>query len=1114
MKTDLGSWLDALDLDNYFDAFAANEIAFGDLPELTEGDLREMGLPIGPRRRILKAIADLKSAPATAVKGPAQPVAGQAAERRLLTVMFCDLVGSTALSQRLDPEDLREVMRRYQDAVAGSITRFQGHVAQFLGDGVLAYFGWPQAFEDQAERAVRAGLDAVRAVQAVQIDGNPLRARTGIASGQVVVGDLIGTTATDVQAVSGETPNLAARLQSVAEPGHVVINETTRNLIGTTFDLRELGRYPLKGFADTVPAWGVLGESTVTSRFEASHAGALTSLVGRDNERGLLYARWQTIKGGEGQVMLLSGEAGIGKSRMTQALREKIGDEPYYFLGYQCSPHRVNSAFYPIIQRLERAADFAHQDSDEIKLDKLETLLQPTSDNLEDITRLFAILLSLSGERRYGTLDLTPAQLRDRTITALADQVLALSRIRPVLFILEDAHWIDPSTSALVEEIIRRTVDASVFMLITHRPDFSPPWIGYPHQTSMTLSRLNRNQGIEIVREVGGAELSAAVVERIIDRAGGVPLYVEELAKSVTEHSASAGGKDLEQHIPETLQASLMARLDRLGDGKHVAQTGAVVGREFSYGLVAALTETDTEKLDEALDNIAASDLISCKGAPPDAVYTFKHALIQDAAYQSLLIAQRIETHLRAGAALESQRAKTEDVAPEIIAHHFSHGGDRLKAAKFWLDAAQLAAQTSASQEAISHYRAALADLQEVPMSDERTAFELAAWVGLGPLLMATQGVGSTAVSDAYETAADLAARTKDADQLFHSKFNFWHVNNVRGNCSTAKDVAEDLLIQCDTNHGGHHDDGKLLQAHHASWSTAFARGDFAACRKHLTCGESIYDHERFTDHKFIYAGHDPGVCFHMFSSWVFMSMGDVDQALRKTNDAFALSEILEHPYTATVAYLGASLSMRFLGLKDVQRQHTDSGIELCEAYGLMAWLPILKLSQATLATQQSDHETVETGIKNILECYDIWTDAGAGMFAPWFNYEVAAAQLALGDFASAENYLDLAKQCSRDNDEHWLDPDILCLEATLNQAWGTDPETVSQLYAAAAASARAMGANLAGRKTSLAHARFLAGTGNREKAMDVLRDADTIIDSAGHLSIHQEESELLETIS
>ena len=1111
---DIETWLEALDLANYRDAFARNEIAFGDLPELTEADLKEMGLPIGPRRRALKAIAALDDTDAAPAETALSPVAGRAAERRQLTVMFCDLVGSTAMSQQLDPEELRDVMRRYQDAVAGAVTRYQGHVAQFLGDGVLAYFGWPMAYEDQAERAIRASLDAIEAVQAVRLDGKTLRARIGIASGVVVVGDLVGATVTDVQAVTGETPNLAARLQGVAEPGQVVISGATRLLVGATFDLIELGRHDLKGFSDAVLAWRVAGEAAVESRFEASHAGALTRLVGREHELGLLLVRWEMAKNGEGQVMLLSGEAGIGKSRMMRALRETIDDEPYFHLRYQCSPHYANSAFYPIIQRLERAANFTPEDSGDTKLDKLEELLTPTADDLPSIAPLFAALLALPGEARYGALALTPQQLRTRTVAALIEQVIALSRIRPVLFAVEDAHWIDPSTESLIEGIMSRAADAAVFVLITHRPDYDSPWTGHPHLNAMTLSRLSRNQGSEIVREICGLQLSRAMVGRIIARADGVPLYVEELAKSVVESAASAADRNLEDHIPETLQASLMARLDRLGDAKNIAQIGAVIGRDFPHGLIETMTGTAEGALDDALERIVASGLIVCRGTPPNTHYIFKHALIQDAAYQSLLNAERHRLHLKAGEALENHHADANGVPPEVIAHHFSLGGDTIKAARYWLNAGRLAAQSSANMEAISHYTAAHAGLADAAESEARTGLELAAWVGLGPLLMATRGVGSPAVVEAYENALTLAEQARDNDQLFRSKFNIWHVHNVKGDCRIARENAQDLLAYCTGDHSEDHDDGKLLQAHHATWSTAFMRADFALCQDHLERGAAIYDADEFTDHKFIYAGHDPGVCCHMFSSWLFMSIGDIDQSLRRIDDSFALSATLDHPYSTTVAYLGAALSTRFLGLRDAQNQHTIAGIELCESHGLMAWLPILNLSRASLATRQKDRETVEAGITDIIESYEIWTGAGAGAFAPWFHYEIATAKLALGDLAAAEEYLGRSKQACNDSDERWLESDIYRLEAALKEKSGLDPALVSHAYAEAELSARRFGAKLAGLKASTSHARFLGKIGDNQKALEVLRDADSVIDSAQCLSIHDEKITLLKTLS
>jgi class 3 adenylate cyclase len=690
--------------------------------------------------------------------GEPQPVAetGAAAEapeaeRRQLTVVFVDLVGSTELSHRLDPEDLREVMRRYQDAVAGCIARYDGYLAKFLGDGVLAYFGWPQAYEDQAERAVRSGLDAVAAMAGIeQENGTQLRARVGIATGEVVIGDIIGEASAQSEAVVGETPNLAARLQTVAEPDQVIIGATTHRLVGDLFDYRDLGPKFLKGIAKPVPVWQVLSARAAESRFEAAHAGKLTGLVGREHELGLLLERWMLAKGGEGQVVLLSGEAGIGKSRMVLALRDQLRDQPHYRLRYQCSPYHSNSAFYPVIQRLERAARFSAGDDSDAKLDKLEKLLELAADDIQAIAPLFATLLSLPGEDRYGALDLTPQQRREQLVETMIEQLLALSRQRPVLFVLEDAHWIDPTTEYLLGEIMPLIADASVFMLITYRPNYAPPWASHAHLTSIVLNRLGREQGTAIVRAVGGARLADEVVERIVVRSGGVPLYVEELTKSVVEAFASGEEALAEDRIPASLQASLVARLDRLGDAKEIAQTGAVIGREFSHALLAAVAEESGLEVDVALDRLVESELVLRRGTPPNATYTFKHALVQDAAYKTLLRSRQTQMHQHIAEVLENRFPDMAEMEPELLAHHYTEAGLTEQAVVHWQRAGERAFERSANVEAASHLTTALALLASLPASAERDRHELALRIDFGPPLLATKGFAAPEVAENY----------------------------------------------------------------------------------------------------------------------------------------------------------------------------------------------------------------------------------------------------------------------------------------------------------------------------------------------------------------------------
>jgi len=666
---DVEAWLRELGLEQYAVAFAENRVDFALLPHLSDEDLRELGVSrLGDRKRLLRGIAAIgagEQAEATRPSAPALEVSARSrtAERRQLTVMFVDLVGSTELSQRLDPEDLRDLMGRYQDAVAGCVARYGGYLAKFLGDGVLAYFGWPQDFEDQAERAVRAGLAAVRAVEEIALDGRKeLRARGGIATGQVVIGDLIGASASDLEAVTGETPNLASRLQAVARPGQVVIGAVTRRLGGTMFQLQDLGEQALKGFAEPVGVWSVVGESAVQGRFETVHSGTLTPLVGRQPEFQLLCERWALAKSGEGQLVLLSGEAGIGKSRLVRELREAVRGGQHFCLSHQCSAHHGNTALYPVIRRLENLIAVA--DTTDAKLDRLEALLRLATDNIAQIAPLVAELLSIPAEGRYGTLDLTPQQRRNRAIEGLVGQIVALGRRRPVLFIVEDANWIDSTTEAFIAELAARVTRSAVLIVITHRLDYTPPWAGHSHLTSVTLNRLSRDQSRRIVRLAGGDQLSEDVIDRVVTRADGVPLHVEELSKSLLEGPTPAR----EAAFPASLKASMTARLDQLGgSAKQIAQVASVIGREFSHQLVMAVSGSSEDETGAALGRMVKSGLIYQRGAAPAVTYQFKHGLVQETAYDSLLKRRRQELHAQIATALEERFAGEVEIEPELL---------------------------------------------------------------------------------------------------------------------------------------------------------------------------------------------------------------------------------------------------------------------------------------------------------------------------------------------------------------------------------------------------------------------------------------------------------------
>jgi class 3 adenylate cyclase len=602
----LADWLEKLGMSEYAQRFAENDIDIDVLSELTDQDFDRLGVSLGQRRRMLRAIRGLGGSPIAAVaerQASASIAPEQApkdtAERRQVTVMFSDLVGSTALSARMDPEDLREVISAYQKCVAVTVERFGGFVAKYMGDGVLVYFGYPQAHEDDAERAVRAGLELIAAVGRLKPSA-PLQTRVGIATGLVVVGDLIGAGSAQEQAVVGETPNLAARLQGIADPNMVVIAQSTRKLLGNLFELHDLGAQELKGIGGPVGAWAVLRSASVESRFEALHAGGLTELVGREEEFELLLRRWSKARAGEGQVVLLFGEPGIGKSRLTAALLERLAAEPHTRLRYFCSPQHTDSALYPIISQMERAAQFTHTDTEQVKLDKLDGVLALASTSKQDAA-LFAEMLSLPNDGRYPAVELDPQQRRQRTLEAFFAQVEAFARKNPVLMIFEDAHWTDPTSLEAFGRTVDRIKSLRVLLIVTYRPEFEPPWIGRPYVTVMNINRLAERDIATIIDRVAGNKgLPANIRQDIIERTDGIPLFVEEMTKAVLEaenegstERAVAAIPSPSLAVPASLHASLMARLDRLGSAKEVAQIGAVIGREFPHALMAAVARKE-----------------------------------------------------------------------------------------------------------------------------------------------------------------------------------------------------------------------------------------------------------------------------------------------------------------------------------------------------------------------------------------------------------------------------------------------------------------------------------------------------------------------------------------
>ncbi len=843
--------------------------------------------------------------------------------------MFCDVVGSTALSTRYDPEDLRELIGGYHRAVAETVGRFDGFVAKYMGDGVLIYFGYPQAHEDDAEQAVCAALAVIEAVSRLPARED-LRVRLGIATGLAVVGDLIGEGAAQERGVVGETPNLAARLQALATPNTLVIAEATRRQIGELFDLEDLGPQQLAGFAEPQRAWRVLGESGEVSRFEALRSGE-TPLVGRDEEIELLRRRWEQAKSGEGRVVLISGEPGIGKSRLTAALSAHIESEPHTRLRYFCSPHHQDSALYPFIAQLERAAGFAGDDPVDAKLGKLRALLAPGTRDDDDIA-LLSELLSLPSSA--ADLNLSQQRKREKLFEALLNQLEAEARHRPVLMVFEDAQWIDPTSRELLDLSVDRVRHLPVVLAITFRPEFQPPWGGRSYVMNLTLNRLDERDGEALVHKLAGnAALTAEIVGEIVERTDGVPLFVEELTKAVLE---SAGQSDrvtavLEaashaaQSVPATLHASLMARLDRLGPvPKETAQIGAVLGREFSYELIEPVAQRPERELQAALRQLSDAGLLFCRGTAPHASYLFKHALVQDAAYGTLLRAKRQELHGRVAAALETHFADLVERRPELLAHHLTAAGEAERAAHQWLKAGQHAAEQSAYLEAIAHLERGLGLLHSLPEGPDRDVCEIDLQLALAGCLLTAKG--AAAAKPPCVRALDLAESSGSQQQRFDALYGVWQSTNMSGGSAAASPLSARLLSM--TEQEG--DDGLRLQAHHSAWATLAFAGDPAKTREHTDAGRLLYDPEKHASHRFVYGGHDPGACARLLGSWAEWLLGYPETALASIAESLSMAERIAHPFTL-------SLALTFSAVLHLNRREPERALSVVEAVEALA---------------------------------------------------------------------------------------------------------------------------------------------------------------------------------
>jgi class 3 adenylate cyclase/tetratricopeptide (TPR) repeat protein len=910
----ISEWLKKLGMSEYAERFAENRIDISVLPDLTDQDLKDLGVLLGDRRKMLRAIRDPGSA-SVDVAAPSTLAATEStrqddAERRQLTVTFCDLVGSTVLSAQLDPEDLRSLIGAYHKCVAETVARFEGFVAKYMGDGVLIYFGYPQAHEDDAERAVRAGLALIEAVGMVRVQ-EPLQVRIGVATGLVVVGDIVGSGEAQERGVVGETPNLAARLQGLAAPNTVVIAEGTRRLIGGLFEYRDLGAVDLKGFAEDVPAWQVLGAGAAESRFEALRA-ATTPLVGRDEEIDLLIRRWEQAKRGEGCVALISGEPGIGKSRIAQTIVERLGKERHTRLRYFCSPHHQDSALYPGITQLERAAGFRRDDTDKQRLDKLEAVLAPGTTDLSAIVPLFADWLSIPTGDRYPALDLTPEKRKEKTLHVGLAQIEGLTAHRPVLMVYEDVHWSDPTTREWLDLLIDRVPALRILVIITFRLEFTAPWVGRSHVTLLTLNRLPLRHRAEMITHVtGGKTLPKEIANQIMDRTDGIPLFVEELTKAVVESGVLTENDDgyrvvgplAPLAIPTTLHASLLARLDRLAPTRAVAQTAAALGRKFTYELISAVATMPKPRLDDALAQLVAAELIFQRGTPPDAEYTFKHALVQDAAYDTLLRSRRLDLHARIVATFEGHFPETVVAQPALLAQHCAKAGLADKAVAYWRNAGQQAMARSATMEAEESYRQGLAMLNTLPESPERDSRELELCSALVRALQQTRGYSAPQTVEAGARVRVLAENIGNLSQLVRQETRTWGAVLTAGNYAGASAIADHIL---DLAQRQDHDTDHLALAYNAQVQTRFYRGDLIGAEEQFARLNELIQTLGLRQA----AGITPiTIGVSGLGGWL---LGRADSAREGIARAVAFAQDSKHPYDLAMALLFEGYLHRF----------------------------------------------------------------------------------------------------------------------------------------------------------------------------------------------------------
>ena len=1082
----VSSWLKTLSLEQYSKVFVDNDVDLDVLRILCEKDLQDLGVSFGHRKKLLKAIAEFNGAEATQLAPGPVAAAATGGERRQLTVLFCDMVGFTELASRVDPEVLERIIRSYEDACAVCVTRYEGYVFQRLGDGVVAFFGYPLAHEGEGERAIRAALEIIETLTRLDVpDAGHLQVRIGVATGLVVV-------AAGKKGAVGETMNLAARLQAIAAPGSIVVSERAQRLAGGAFDYEDLGEQTLKGIARPTHAYRILGVSAAASRFDAATGGILTPLVGREQEIGLLLERWQLTQEGEGQVALLSGEAGIGKSRVLSALHERLEAQSGGTLRFQCSPYYVNSAFYPIIDNFERALKFARDESPESKLDKLEALVVTRYGQPLDDVRFVAAILSIPGAERYGALSLAPQKQKDETIRALVDLTLAAARGRPTVMLFEDAHWADPTTLEVLDLLIDQVRNVPLMIVLTHRPEFQSRWSDHGHVTALNLAKLTRAQSSAMVsRLAGGKALPADLLEQIIAKTDGVPLFVEELTKSILE---SGNLKDFGNRydyasaadtiaIPATLRDSLMARLDRVMQVKEIAQIGAAIGREFSYELFSAVAALPRTEIDDGLARLTESGLAFRRGAIPEAAYVFKHALVQDAAYDSMLKARRTQIHVQIATVLEKQFPAVAATQPERVAHHYSAAGLADQGIPYWHKAGQLALQRVAVRDAIAHLDRGISLLQQLPESPGRDTHELELSTTLGMAWMAYKGWAHPNVASNLERAWSLERALNRSDHMLPILYGLSMYRMCVGQVRESMSLAERLL---DEGQKSGLDDMRLV-GHTMVEVISYFLGEFAPISGHAEAIVTSYNpvrHRHIADLLSV----DPktyALIYHAFAQW---ALGYPERSAQTLEDGIRHTRARGHHFDLawTLQFAAKHLDVYrrepavcAVKLDEFERLVREQKIDFMEQIAG----PICRAAWLLISDRPQESEAL------FRESIPRWAEVGLGIDIP--DYKTLHAQSAALS-GQRDVALNLIEEALEQIERPGWEEKCIYAEALRVKGWifqlGGDLAGAEAAYRASLEVSRQQQAKSWELRAATSYAGLLQDQGRRREALDLLK--------------------------